>query len=326
MTVKKIGILTSGGDAPGMNAAIRAVTRTAIYHQIEVYGIYEGYQGLINRLFRKLEANDVSKIIQRGGTVLKTGRSNDFRTAEGRKQAYINLSNEGINTIIVIGGDGSLKGIGDFCEEYQDISFILIPATIDNDMSGTDYTIGYDTAINTVVEAVDKIRDTAESHNRIFFVEVMGRDSGFIALQSGIACGAEAIFIPEIQNQAANLKSYLKKGFKRQKNSNIVIVAEGDEEGGAMKMAEEIKKDFKEYDVRVSILGYIQRGGKPSPLDRVNASKLGYYAIKALLNGEKNIMIGIINDKIVNIPYKQVMTMQRSIDPEIFEMAEILSL
>ncbi len=326
MTVKKIGILTSGGDAPGMNAAIRAVTRTAIYHQIEVYGIYEGYQGLINRLFRKLEANDVSKIIQRGGTILKTGRSNDFRTAEGRKQAYINLSNEGINTIIVIGGDGSLKGIGNFCEEYQDISFILIPATIDNDMSGTDYTIGYDTAINTVVEAVDKIRDTADSHNRIFFVEVMGRDSGFIALQSGIACGAEAIFIPEVQNQAANLKSYLKKGFKRQKNSNIVIVAEGDEEGGAIKMAEEIKKDFKEYDVRVSILGYIQRGGKPSPLDRVNASKLGYYAIKALLSEKKNIMIGIINDKIVNIPYKQVMTMQRSIDPEIFEMAEILSL
>lgn len=326
MSLKKIGILTSGGDAPGMNAAIRAVTRTAIYNQIEVIGIFEGFHGLIERQFKRLGANDVSKIIQQGGTILKTARSKDFLTPRGREQAYKNLLNEGINTLVIIGGDGSLKGAGSFCEEYTDISFVLIPATIDNDMYGTDYTIGYKTALNTVVEAVDKIRDTADSHNRIFFVEVMGRDAGFIALESGIACGAEAIFIPEIKNQAANLKSYLKKGFKRKKSSNIVIVAEGDEEGGAIKIAEEIKQDFEDYDIKVSILGYIQRGGKPSPEDRINASKLGYHAVKALLNNQKNIMLGIEKDEIVFIPFRQVLAKHRSIDPEIFEMAEILSL
>lgn len=326
LKVNKIGILTSGGDSPGMNAAIRAVTRTAIYHHIDVVGIYAGYQGLIDKLFKPLKANDVSKIIQTGGTILKTGRGEDFRTPEGRKRAYENLLNEGIKALVVIGGDGSFQGAKTFSKEYKDISIIFLPATIDNDMNGTDYTIGFDTAVNTVVEAVDKIRDSADSHNRIFFVEVMGRYAGFIAINSGIACGAEAVFIPEIKNQAENLNSYLKKEFKRKKSSNIIIVAEGDEEGGAFKIAGKIKKDFEEFDIRVSILGYIQRGGKPSAFDRVTASKLGFHAVKALLNNHKNIMIGIINSEVMYTPFKQVTAIHRSIDPIIIEMAEILSL
>lgn len=324
--IKKIGILTSGGDAPGMNAAIRAVTRTAIYHKMEVVGIRHGYNGMINSHFKELKAYSVSDILSKGGTILKTARSEEFRKAEGRKAAYENLKREGIDAVVVIGGDGSLAGAREFCDEYFDITFIGLPGTIDNDIFGTDYTIGYDTALNTVVEAIDKIRDTASSHNRLFFIEVMGRDAGFIALDSGIACGAEAIFVPEVKNQAAGLKDFLEKGFKRKKASNIIVVAEGEEEGGAMAIAAKVKEDFKEYDVRVSILGHIQRGGTPSAYDRVMASKLGYYAVEALMEDQKSVLIGFKDNEIVLVPFSKVIKKHKSIDPNTLIMAEILSL
>lgn len=323
--IKKIGVLTSGGDAPGMNAAIRGVTRTAIFNGMEVVGIRHGYHGMINGHFKELKAHSVSDIIQRGGTILKTARSMEFMTAEGRKMAYENIVNEGIEAVVVIGGDGSLTGARIFCDEYSNIPFIGIPGTIDNDIYGTDYTIGYDTALNTVVEAVDKIRDTASSHNRLFFIEVMGRDAGFIALEGGVATGAEAIFVPELKNQAAELKNFLEKGFKRKKSSNIIIVAEGDEEGGAMQIAAKVKKEFEEYSVRVSILGHIQRGGTPSAMDRFNASKLGYYAVDALLDDQKSVMVGIKDNEIVLVPFRKVIKKHKSIDPADLDMAEILS-
>lgn len=323
--IKKIGVLTSGGDAPGMNAAIRAVTRTAIYNNIDVIGIRHGYHGMINGHFKELKAFSVSDIIQRGGTILKTARSKEFMTKKGRKLAYENLKKEGIEAVVVIGGDGSLTGARIFCDEYSDISFIGIPGTIDNDIFGTDYTIGYDTALNTVVEAVDKIRDTASSHNRLFFIEVMGRDAGFIALESGVATGAEAIFVPELKNQASELKNFLEKGFKRRKSSNIIIVAEGDEEGGAMQIAAKVKRDFQEYSVRISILGHIQRGGTPSARDRYLSSKLGYYAIDALLDDQKSVMVGIKDNEIVLVPFRKVIKKHKSIDPLELEIAEILS-
>lgn len=324
--IKKVGLLTSGGDAPGMNAAIRGVTRTAIYNGMEVVGIRHGYHGMINGHFKELKAHSVSDILQRGGTILKTARSMEFMTVEGRKMAYENLKSEGIEAVIVIGGDGSLTGARIFCDEYGDIPFIGIPGTIDNDIFGTDYTIGYDTALNTVVEAVDKIRDTASSHNRLFFIEVMGRDAGFIALESGVATGAEAIFVPELLDQALGLKEYLEKGFKRKKSSNIIIVAEGDEEGGAMQIAAKVKEAFSEYSVRVSILGHIQRGGTPSALDRYNASKLGYYAIDALMDDQKSVMIGIKDNEIVNVPFRKVIKQHKRLDPADLAMAEILSI
>jgi 6-phosphofructokinase 1 len=323
--IKKIGVLTSGGDAPGMNAAIRGVTRAAIYNKMEVVGIRHGYHGMIHGHFKELKTYHVSDILAKGGTILKTARSEEFRTPLGRKMAYDNLKKEGIDAVVVIGGDGSLTGARIFCDEYFDIPFVGIPGTIDNDIYGTDYTIGYDTALNTVVEAVDKIRDTASSHNRLFFIEVMGRDAGFIALRSGIACGAEAIFVPEVKNQAAGLKDYLEKGFKRKKSSNIIIVAEGDDDGGAMSIAEKVKEDFKEYDVRVSILGHIQRGGTPSAFDRVTASKMGYYAVIALMDDQKSVMIGIKDNEMVNVPFRKVIKMHKSVDEENLEMAEILS-
>lgn len=324
--IKKVGVLTSGGDAPGMNAAIRGVTRTAIYNGMEVVGIRHGYHGMINGHFKELKAHSVSDILQRGGTILKTARSMEFMTVEGRKMAYENLKSEGIEAVIVIGGDGSLTGARIFCDEFGDIPFIGIPGTIDNDIFGTDYTIGYDTALNTVVEAVDKIRDTASSHNRLFFIEVMGRDAGFIALESGVATGAEAIFVPEVLDQALGLKDYLEKGYKRKKSSNIIIVAEGDEEGGAMQIAAKVKEAFSEYSVRVSILGHIQRGGTPSALDRYNASKLGYYAIDALMDDQKSVMIGIKDNEIVHVPFRKVIKQHRHLDPADLNMAEILSI
>lgn len=323
--IKKIGVFTSGGDSPGMNAAIRAVTRTALYYKIEVAGIMQGYHGMINGIFIELKANSVSDILSRGGTILKTARSEEFKSASGRKMAYDNLKKEGIDAVVAIGGDGTMKGAKIFCDEYDDISFVGLPGTIDNDLFGTDYTIGYDTALNTIVEAVDKIRDTASSHNRLFFIEVMGRDAGFIALRSGIACGAEAIFIPEVKDQASDLKKYLQKDFKRKKSSNIIIVCEGDEEGGAMGIAEKVKNDFKEYEVRVSILGHMQRGGTPSAFDRVTASKLGYYAVKALINNENNILLSYKDNALVQIPFSKVTKQHRPIDFESYDMAEILS-
>ncbi len=322
--IKKIGVLTSGGDAPGMNAAIRAVVRTGVYHNLKVFGIWHGYDGMINGNFKELRADSVSDIIQKGGTILKTARSEAFRTVEGRKKAYKQLKAEGIDAVVVIGGDGTLTGARKFSEEH-DISFVGIPGTIDNDIYGTDYTIGYDTALNTVVEAIDKIRDTASSHNRLFFVEVMGRDAGFIAYRSGIACGAEAILIPEIKGQVEGLKAYLDKGFKRRKSANIIIVSEGDESGGAFSIAKKVKKDFTDYDVRVSILGHIQRGGTPSAYDRVTASLFGHAAVQALLDDQKSVMVGIDNGEIINCTFNKAIKRNKTIDLERMDIAEILS-
>jgi len=323
--IKRIGVLTSGGDAPGMNAAIRAVTRMAIYHGLEVYGIQSGYHGMINDQIRQLESHDVSNIIQRGGTILKTARSEEFRTVEGRAQAYANLKKHEIDALVIIGGDGSLSGARLLSEEH-DISCVGIPGTIDNDLYGTDYTIGYDTAINTVVEAVDKIRDTASAHNRLFFVEVMGRDAGFIALRSGIACGAEAILVPERETPYEKLKGYLETGFVNKKTSGIVIVAEGEHQGGAYEIANKVKADFEQYDVRVTVLGHIQRGGSPSAYDRVTASHMGAAAVDALLDDQKSVMIGIVNKQIVHVPFNKTIKARKPLNDELLKISQILSI
>ncbi|MDP4227151.1 MAG: 6-phosphofructokinase [Bacteroidota bacterium] len=323
--IKCVGILTSGGDAPGMNAAIRAVVRTAIYHQLQVIGIKQGYTGMINGNFEEFYAQNVSDIIQKGGTILKTARSEEFRTPEGRKKAYDQLQRAGINALVVIGGDGSFTGARNFSEEF-DIPIVGIPGTIDNDLFGTDYTIGYDTALNTVVQNVDKIRDTASSHDRLFFVEVMGRDAGFLALASGVSCGAEAILVPEVKTDVAGLKSFLEKDFKHKKSSNIIIVAEGETEGGAFAIAKKVKDDFKEYDVKVTVLGHVQRGGSPTAQDRMLASRMGFAAIEALLDDQKSIMIGIANDKIVHVPFNQAIKNKKPINKGLLDLAEILSL
>jgi 6-phosphofructokinase len=322
--LKKIGVLTSGGDSPGMNAAIRGVTRTAIYNGLEVIGIRHGYQGLIDANFSQLLSHSVSDIIQRGGTILKTARCEEFRTLEGRAKAYANLKEAQIDGVVVIGGDGSFTGARIFNEEYE-IPFVGIPGTIDNDIFGTDYTIGYDTALNTVVEAVDKIRDTASAHNRMFFVEVMGAEAGFIALYSGIATGAEAIIIPEIKGEARNLKAMIEAGNTRKKSSNIIIVAEGDEEGGAFAIAEKVKNDFTDYDVRVSVLGHLQRGGSPSATDRVNASRLGHAAVEALIDDQKSVMVGIMNGEITLVPFRRAVKLHKDVNHSLVELAKILS-
>lgn len=322
--IKRIGVLTSGGDAPGMNAAIRGVTRTAIYNGLEVIGIRHGYQGMIDSNFQKLEANSVSDIIQRGGTILKTARCEEFRTPEGRAKAYKNLKEAQIDGVVVIGGDGSFTGARIFNEEF-DIPLVGIPGTIDNDIYGTDYTIGYDTALNTVVECVDKIRDTASAHNRMFFVEVMGAEAGFIALYGGIATGAEAILIPEIKGEDRDIKKIIEMGNTRKKSSNIIIVAEGDEEGGAFAIAEKVKNDFKDYDIRVSVLGHLQRGGSPSAIDRVNASRLGHAAVEALIDDQKSVMVGILNGDIVLVPFRKAVKLHKDVNHDLVELARILS-
>ena len=322
---KKIGVLTSGGDAPGMNAAIRGVTRTAIYIGLEVVGIRQGYQGLITSDFINLESSCVSDIILRGGTILKTARCEEFRTPEGRAKAFNNLKQAQIDGVVVIGGDGSFTGARIFNDEY-DLPFVGIPGTIDNDIYGTDYTIGYDTALNTVVQAVDKIRDTASAHNRMFFVEVMGAEAGFIALYSGIATGAEAIIIPETRGEARDLKAFIESGNIRKKSSNLIIVAEGDEEGGAFAIAEKVKCDFTNCDIRVSVLGHLQRGGSPTATDRVNASRLGHAAVEALLDDQKSVMVGIANDEIVLVPFRKAIKLHKDVDRNLVELAKILSL
>lgn len=322
--IKKIGVLTSGGDAPGMNAAIRAVTRTAVFNGLEVVGIRHGYQGLIDGNFQPFQSSSVSDIIQRGGTILKTARCEKFKTTEGRKTAFNNLRLSGIDGVVVIGGDGSFTGARIFNEEF-DIPFVGIPGTIDNDIYGTDYTIGYDTALNTVVEAVDKIRDTASAHNRMFFVEVMGAEAGFIALYSGLATGAEAIVIPEIKGEARNLKKMIEDGNTRKKSSNIIIVAEGDEEGGAFAIAQKVKDDFRDYDVRVSVLGHLQRGGSPSAIDRVNASRLGHAAVEALIEGQKSVMVGLMNGEITLVPFARAVKLHKDVNHDMVELARILS-
>lgn len=320
---KKIGVLTSGGDAPGMNAAIRAVVRTAVYNNLDVIGIKEGYKGMIEKLFLPLWSHDVSDIIQRGGTILKTARCMEFKTEEGRKKAYDNLKEAGIDGVVVIGGDGTFTGARIFNEEY-DIPFVGIPGTIDNDIYGTDYTIGYDTALNTVVEAVDKIRDTASAHNRLFFVEVMGAEAGFIALRSGVATGAEAILIPETNDEEDKLDKLLDSG-RRQKASNLVIVAEGDEEGGAYALAERYKKKYPNYDIRITILGHLQRGGSPSAFDRVSASRLGFAAVEALTDDQKSVMVGIKNNNITLVPFRKAVKLHKDVNRDLLDIAEILS-
>jgi 6-phosphofructokinase 1 len=322
--IKRIGVLTSGGDAPGMNAAIRSVTRSAVYNGLEVMGIRQGYSGMINSDFIPLEASSVSDIIQRGGTILKTARCEEFRTPEGRLKAYNNLRSAQIDGVVVIGGDGSFTGARLFNEEH-DIPFVGIPGTIDNDIYGTDYTIGYDTALNTVVEAVDKIRDTASAHNRMFFVEVMGAEAGFIALYSGIATGAEAIIIPELKDEENDLKKMLEPGNSRKKSSSLIIVAEGDEGGGAFAMAERVKHDFPDRDIRVSVLGHLQRGGSPSAIDRVNASRLGYAAVEALLDDQKSVMVGIMDDEITLVPFRRAVKLHKDVNRSMVELAKILS-
>jgi len=323
--LQRIGVFTSGGDAPGMNAAIRAVTRAAISHGLEVMGIRHGYEGMIGDDFIPLHSNDVSNIINQGGTILKTARSKEFRTSEGREKAYKNLVKHDIDGVVVIGGDGSFTGALVFSQEYN-IPFVGIPGTIDNDMFGTEYTIGYDTAQNTVVEAVDKIKDTASSHGRIFFVEVMGREAGLLALNSGIAVGAEVILIPESKEQHEELKRFLSKGYKTKETSGIIIVAEGDETGGAIKIAEEVTKEHPDLDVRVSILGHIQRGGSPSAKDRIAATKMGVAAVDALLDDQKSVMIGLQNDKTVLVPFNKAVKLHHSIDETLIEIQRVINI
>ncbi|MDR1172560.1 MAG: 6-phosphofructokinase [Bacteroidales bacterium] len=318
--INRIGVLTSGGDAPGMNAAIRAVTRAGINNNLEVFGIMRGYEGMIEGDIIPMNSETVSGIIQKGGTFLLTARSNRFREYEGRKEAYEQLKRFGINAVVVIGGDGSFTGANIMSSEF-DIPFIGIPGTIDNDLFGTDYTIGFDTALNTVVDAVDKIRDTASSHNRIFFVEVMGREAGFVAINSGIACGAEIIMIPEEKNQIEKARRFLAERARKNKSS-IILVAEGLEEGSTMEITEILKPEFPQFDMRVSILGHIQRGGSPSAKDRVIASRMGAAAVEALLDNQKCIMIGLVNDEIVQVPLNKTVKMHKAIDEALINLAE----
>ena len=324
-TIETIGVLTSGGDAPGMNACIRAVTRSAIYSGWKVIGIYRGYEGLISGDCREMTTESVSNIIQRGGTILKTSRSEEFMTPEGRKKAYDNIVKFGIDALIVIGGNGSLAGAQQLALEY-DIPCIGLPGTIDNDLYGTDATIGYDTALNTIVSAVDKIRDTASSHDRIFFVEVMGRDAGFLAQNSAIAAGAEAAIIPEELTTDDQLTRFIGRGMRKSKNSSIVIVSESPKSGGAMHYAERMRKEYPEYDVRVTILGYLQRGGTPSAVDRILASRLGVASIQALKEGQRNIMLGIDDDEIVYVPFTRAIKMDKPINQELIDVLAILSI
>ncbi len=323
--MKRIGVLTSGGDAPGMNACIRAVVRTGIYRGLEVFGIREGYKGLISDPFTKLESHSVSNIIQRGGTILKTARSMEFFEKEGRQKAYDNIKKHRLDGLVVIGGNGTFTGADVFMQEF-DFPIIGTPGTIDNDLYGTDQTIGYDTAVNTVVEAVDKIRDTADSHDRLFFIEVMGRDAGFIALQSGIASGAEDILVPETVTYIDELIEILDKGFRKNKKSGIIIVAEGDDLGGAIEVARLVKEKYDHYDTRVTILGHIQRGGSPSANDRILASRVGYAAVNALIEGKSGLMIGVINNAIAFTPFERAVKHNKSLRKDMLEMAMILSL
>lgn len=322
--IKKVAVLTSGGDAPGMNAAIRAVVRAAIDYDMEAVGVVQGYEGLINANFLSMNSRSVSNIINRGGTILKTARSEEFKTKEGREKAHQNLIDAGIGALVVIGGDGSFTGARIFEQEFN-FPCIGIPGTIDNDIFGTDFTIGFDTAVNTVIEAVDKIRDTASSHNRFFFVEVMGRDSGYIALYSGIACGAEKVLIPELEGEFESLVETLKQGQRRKKTSNIVIVAEGDQEGGAYEIAKKTQKEFPEFDVKVTVLGHTQRGGAPTCSDRVMATRMGVKAVEALKLGRSNVMVGIVNNHIVTTSLKDAIKQHPSLNPELLEVAHIAS-
>ena len=323
--IQKIGVFTSGGDAPGMNAAIRAVVRAGSYYKKEIYGIMRGYEGMIEGDIVKLGVRSVGNILQRGGTILKSARSEAFRTPEGRKQAYQTLKEHGIEGLIAIGGDGTFTGLHKFYEEYQ-IPSVCIPGTIDNDIAGTDYTIGYDTATNTAVEAIDRIRDTALSHNRLFFVEVMGRNSGYIAINSGIAGGAAAIIIPEENMTFDDLYKTLGADEETSKKSNLIVVAEGSKIGGVNELAKKVEERSSYFDIKVTILGHLQRGGSPTYFDRVLASKMGVAAIEGLLNGENDVMVGIKDNKMVYNSFNTIMTQRHEIDAEALRIAKILSI
>jgi 6-phosphofructokinase 1 len=321
--IKKIGVLTSGGDAPGMNAAIRAVARSCAYYNLDCIGIYRGYQGLIENDFELLTARSVRNVINRGGTFLKSARSAEFRTKEGREKAARNLTRSGIDALVVIGGDGTFTGALLLQQEHG-FPVVGIPATIDNDINGTDYTIGYDTALNTVVDAIDKIRDTASSHNRLFLVEVMGRDAGDIALNSGVGAGAEEILIPEEDKGVEQMMYSLEKSRKAGKTSSIIVVAEGEKSGkNIFELADFIGENLEGYDIRVSVLGHIQRGGAPSCYDRVLASRLGVGAIEALLRGESNVMIGITNKIVTSVDFEVAIKEQKPLDKELRRVLNI---
>jgi 6-phosphofructokinase 1 len=322
--ISKIGVLTSGGDSPGMNAAIRAVVRTGLYHNLEVFGIMRGYQGMIEDDIIPMHSRSVANIIQRGGTILKTARSKEFFEPEGRKKAYDNLKKHGIDGLVIIGGDGSFRGAQKFANEF-DLPCIGLPGTIDKDIAGTDFTIGFDTAVNTAVEAIDKIRDTADAHDRMFIIEVMGRDAGYIALHSGIATGAEHILIPETKTDIEALIDSLEEKERRKKLVNMIVVAEGDETGGANEVADVVKQRLPHLDTRVCILGHIQRGGSPSCLDRLIASRLGYAAVDALLEGKYNTMIGVVNNKLHFTPLDKAIKAKQRISDEWLKIVKILA-
>jgi 6-phosphofructokinase 1 len=325
MAIKCLGILTSGGDSPGMNAAVRAVTRTAIFNGIEVRGVMRGYRGLVEGEVQQLRTDNVSNIIQQGGTILRTARCEEFMDPEGRLKAHETMLREGMDALVVIGGDGTLTGARLFAEEF-DVPVVGIPGTIDNDIFGTDTTIGYDTALNTIMDAVDKIRDTATSHERLFFVEVMGRNAGFLALNGALAVGAEAAIIPEIATEVDQLEELINHGFRKSKNSSIVLVAESELTGGAMGLADRVKKEYPEYDVRVTILGHIQRGGSPTAADRILASRMGEAAVGALLEGQRNVMIGVRNGMLDYVPFAKAIRNVKPIDRDLLNTVKILSI
>jgi 6-phosphofructokinase 1 len=321
----KIGVLTSGGDAPGMNAAIRAVVRTCVYRNIEVEGIFQGYQGMIEGDFKKLNERSVARILGRGGTILKSSRSKEFMTKEGRQKAFENMKKHGVNALITIGGNGTFTGAHVFFEEFG-IPVMGVPGSIDNDLFGSDHCIGFDTATNTVVDAVDRIRDTATSHNRLFFVEVMGRNSGFIALKAGIATGAIAIVLPEDEMSIEDLVATLRESEESGKSSSIVLVAEGSKSGGAYEIAKKVTEKYSEYETRVSVLGHLQRGGAPSCYDRVMASRMGVAAVEGLLEGRKDVMIGIINDRETYTPLSEAINNRHLPNRDELRIARILSI
>jgi 6-phosphofructokinase 1 len=322
--VSKIGVMTSGGDSPGMNAAIRAVVRTGLYHNLEVYGIMRGYQGLIEDDIYKMESRSVANIIQRGGTILKTARSKEFMEYEGRKKAYHNLKKRGIDGLVIIGGDGSFRGAVKFSQEF-DIPCVGIAGTIDKDILGTDFTIGFDTAVNTAVEAIDKVRDTMDAHDRIFIIEVMGRDAGYIALHSGIATGAENILIPERKTDIKDIIDSLKEKERRKKLVNLIVVAEGDDFGGANEVQKVLLENLPKAEIRVCILGHIQRGGSPSCIDRLIASRMGYHAVESLIEGRHNIFVGIQNNKMNYMPLENAVKNKGKVSDEWMKIVKILA-
>ncbi len=322
--VKTIGVLTSGGDAPGMNAAIRAVTRAGIYNGFRIFGIYRGWEGLLNDDMQEFTTENVSGIINRGGTILKTARSSEFMTVEGRAKAYENMKKHEIDALVVIGGNGSLTGARVFAQEH-DVIVIGLPGTIDNDLYGTDNTIGYDTTMNTIMECVDRIRDTCQSHERIFFVEVMGRDAGFLAQNSAIACGAEAAIIPEESTEVDQLAEFIRRGIRKSKKSCIVIVSESPK-CGAMYYAERLRHELPDKDVRVSILGHLQRGGSPTARDRILASRTGVGAIEAILQGQRNIMVGVRNNEVVYVPFSEAIRPDKPFDKKLIKVLDELSI